>query len=41
MREGAQYGALAFFAGGDLGGAKLDDTRNAIRAGFAIFSMVW
>lgn len=42
--EGLQYGTLAFFAGGDLGGAKIDDTRtragSAIRVGFAIFSMI-
>ncbi|CAE7455236.1 GRIN1 [Symbiodinium natans] len=42
--EGLQYGTLAFFAGGDLGGAKIDDTRtragSAIRVGFAVFTMV-
>lgn len=42
--EGLQYGTLAFFAGGDLGGAKVDDTKtragSAIRVGFAVFTMV-
>ena len=42
--EGLQYGTLAFFAGGDLGGAKIDDTKtragSAIRVGFAVFTMV-
>ena len=35
---------MAFFAGGDLGGAKIDDTKtragSAIRVGFAVFTMV-
>ena len=35
---------MAFFAGGDLGGAKVDDTKtragSAIRVGFAVFTMV-